>query len=171
MKTIHPTAKIWEPAVILENGSDIIIGPKCRIGQFAFIAARKLVMEEGAEISPLVTIGGGGDVHLCRYSILDYGAKLIPATFTTEGKYMNDVKSHESPDEVETIKGSITLKEGAVIGSNAVVCVSKRCKDIVIGEFAVVGANSYIDHSVEPFVVVYPRTAFPFDYVVKERHR
>jgi acetyltransferase-like isoleucine patch superfamily enzyme len=169
MKTIHNTAKIWEPVIILENDRDIIIGPNCRIGQFAFIAARKLLMDEGAEISPLVAIGGGGEVHLCRYSTVDYGAKLIPATFTTSGKYMNDAKLCDDPKDTDVLRGSITLKEGAVVGANAIVCVSKRCPDIIIGEFAVIGSGSYIDHSIESYTIVHPRKKFPSDYVVKKR--
>lgn len=108
-------------------------------------------MDEGAEISPNVSVGGGGDVYMRKFSTVDYGARLIPATFTTNGKYMNDAVSDK---EVEIIRGSVTLEEGAVVASNAVVCVSARCEDIVIGKFSVIGALTFIDESIPPNTVV-----------------
>lgn len=154
---IHKSAKIWQPTTILEANRTIDIGEYCRIGQYCFIAPRKLVMEEGAEISPLAVLGGGGDIYMCRYSTVDYGAKLIPATFSTDGLYMNDAMLEIDPAKVEVVRGSITLEEGAVIGSNATICVSKACKDIIIGKHSVVGANMYIDKSLPPETVIVPR--------------
>lgn len=165
---IDKTAKIWEPTIILKSNRDIQIGANCRIGQFCFIAANKLVMEEGAEISPLAVLGGGGDIHMCRFSTVDYGAKLIPATFTTKGEYMNDAMAHIDESKVDTIRGSITLEEGAVVATNAVVTVSKKCKDVVIGKRSVVGALSFIDESVPPNTVVHPDMDV-FKMVVRRR--
>lgn len=156
MKQIDRTAKIWEPTTILEAGRDIIIGAECRIGQFCFIAPRKLTMERGAEISPQATLGGGGDIYMCSYSCVDFGARLIPATFATSGRYMNDAMAKEHPENVDIIRGSIKLEEGAVVATNAVVCVSKRFKDIVIGRNSVVGAGTYLDHSLPPDTIIYP---------------
>lgn len=149
---IDKTAKVWQPTTILEYNRIVKIGPDCRIGQYCFIAPRKLIMEEGAEISPLVVLGGGGDIFMGKYSTIDYGAKLIPATFTTKGKYMNDAV--EDDGDVDIIRGSITLEEGAVIASNAVVTISKRCKDIVIGKNSVVGALTFVDESVPPNTII-----------------
>jgi acetyltransferase-like isoleucine patch superfamily enzyme len=157
MKQIDKTAKIWQPTTILEANREIFIGPDCRIGQFCFIAPRRLTMERGAEVSPLAVLGGGGDIYMCSYSTVDYGAKLIPATFTTDGLYMNDAMLREDTSKVHVIRGSITLKEGAVVGSNAVVCVSKRCKDIVIGKHSVVGAGVYLDRSIPDDTVILPK--------------
>jgi acetyltransferase-like isoleucine patch superfamily enzyme len=157
LKQVDKTAKIWEPVVIVDDAMhNVVIGPRCRIGQFAFIAARKLVMEEGAEICATAVLSGGGDVYMGKYTCVDFGAKLINCTFTTAGEYMNDAIMEDDPSRVDVIRGSITLKEGAVICSNAIVCVSKRCKDIVIGEHSVVGAGSYVDCSVPPNTIIYP---------------
>lgn len=145
--------KIYEPVSIVREGHYVDIGENCRIGQFTFIGARRFIMMEGAEICPQVTISGGGEVVLGRYSTVDFGARLIPATFTTKGRYMNDV----IPERSRVVRGSITLGEGAVIGSNAVVCVSERFPDIVIGDFSVVGAGSYIDSPIPRETIVHPR--------------
>lgn len=162
---IHDSAKIWQPTTILKANRNITIGPKCRIGQYCFIAPNTLVMEEGAEISPLVVLGGGGDIYMCRYSTVNYGARLIPATFTTKGQYMNDAMMEVDEKQVDVIRGSIKLEEGAVIGSNAVVCISEKYKDIVIGMHSVVGAGVYLDSSVPDYTVVVPSVS------VCEKHR
>lgn len=158
---IHKTARIWQPTTILENNREIDIGAHCRIGQYCFIAPRKLVMEHGAEISPQAVLGGGGDIHMGKYSCVNYGAKLIPATFTTRGVYMNDAMLEENPANVDVIRGSITLEEGAVISSGAIVCVSKNCKDIVIGKHSVLGAGMYLSKSILPNIVYRPRYVEP----------
>ena len=145
--------KIYDPIVILKVGHELVIGKNCSIGQFAFIAARKLVMEDGAEICPHAILGGGGDITLGKYSTVSYGTKLIPATFSTDGKYMND----NIPEKSKIIRGSITLGEGAYIGSGAVVCVSKKCLHIKIGDYAVVGALTYLDHSLPANTIITPK--------------
>lgn len=147
---------IYQPTVILEDKKHTVqIGNNCVIGQFSFIAARKFIMEDGSEISPGCIIGGGGDVTLMESSTLAYGVKLIPATFTTKGEYMNDhIRGYES---VDMIRGSIVIGKGAYIGSGAVICVSEKNLDIRIGDFAVIGALTYIDKDVPPDTIVHAR--------------
>lgn len=168
---IDKTAKIWEPTTIIQANRDIEIGARCRIGQHCFIAPRKLVMEEGAEISPLAVLGGGGDIYMCKFSTVDYGAKLIPATFTTKGEYMNDAMSRIDPSKVDIIRGTITLEEGAVVATNAIVCVSERCKDVVIGKHSVIGAGVYVDRSVPDNTVVIGGIVSPRAYNRRTRER
>lgn len=151
---IDKTAKIWEPTTILKEHRNIDIGARCRIGQYCFIAPKTLRMDEGAEISPLAVLGGGGDIYMCKFSTVDYGAKLIPATFTTNGEYMNDAMAEIDESKVETVRGTIVLEEGVVVASNAVVTVSKKHRNIVIGENSVVGALTFVDRSVPPNTVL-----------------
>lgn len=161
--------KIYYPTVILEgDGHEVHIGNNCSIGQFSFIAARKFIMEDNSEIGPSVIIGGGGDVTLMKSSTVTYGAKLIPATFTTEGKYMNDNVHNGISPLVDTItyepntcmiRGSITIGEGAYIGSGAIICVSDENPHIKIGDFAVIGALTYIDEDVPARSVVHSNKA------------
>jgi len=144
--------KIYEPVVILDDEKhEVIIGKNCIIGQFAFIAARKLVMEDGVEICAHAILSGGGNITLGKYSTVTFGAKLIPSTFSTEGKYMND----NVPEKSKAIRGSITLGEGAYIGAGAVVCVSEKCPHIKIGDYAVVGALTYLDHSLPAHTIIH----------------
>ena len=139
--------------MINNDNHSIIIGNNCRIGQFSIIAPRRLVMEDGAEVSNLVVLGGGGNIRLGKYSAIGAGAKLIPATFTTQGEYMNDV----IPEKSELIRGSISIGEGAYIGSGAIIYISKKCPHIVIGDHAVVGALTYIDKSIPSNMIVHTK--------------
>jgi acetyltransferase-like isoleucine patch superfamily enzyme len=113
-------------------------------------------MKEGAEICPCVVIAGGGDVTLNEFSTLNFHCTLIPSTFTTDGEYMNDVAA----DKSAAIHGSIDIGKGAYIGSSAVICVSKKNPCIHIGDRAVIGALSYIDHNVEANTIIHPKTTF-----------
>ena len=164
---IDPTAKIYQPVVFAEANHKITIEKNCSIGQFTFIAARKFYMFEGAQISPQATIGGGGDVYLHKFSVIGFGARLFPATDSAEGIYMCDSKPES---ERAVIRGSIHVGEGVYIGANAVICVSKRCKDIVIGEHSVVGAGFYLDHSLPSNTVIHLRRGY-VGFDVKERKR
>jgi galactoside O-acetyltransferase len=120
-------------------------------------------MKEGAEICPCVVIAGGGDVTLNEFSTVNFHCTLIPSTFTTDGEYMNDVAAEKSV----AVHGSIEIGRGAYIGSNAVICVSKKNPQVHIGDRAVVGALSYIDHDVEANTIVHPKTTFE----IKKRRR
>jgi acetyltransferase-like isoleucine patch superfamily enzyme len=69
---------------------------------------------------------------------------------------MNDVVAEKSI----AINGSIVIGKGAYIGSNSVICVSKRNPHIHIGDRAVIGALSYVDHDVEANTIIRPKTTF-----------
>ena len=146
-------SKIYETAKIVEEGHEIIIGENCLIGDFAFVAARKLTMEDGSQISPHAIIGGGGEVRLGRFTVVGFGAMLLPATDSPSGKYMCDAKPEQ---ERKIIRGSIVLEEGAYIGSGAVVCINAKHSDITVGKNAVVGALSYIDKSIPADTIIHP---------------
>jgi len=104
---------IYKPVVMLDDKNhEIIIGEKCSIGQFSVIAPRKLVMMEGAEICPTVVLAGGGEITLGKYSTICFGVKLIPATYTTKGQYMND----NIPEKSEMIRGVLQLEKELISG-------------------------------------------------------
>jgi acetyltransferase-like isoleucine patch superfamily enzyme len=110
-------------------------------------------MEEGSQISPHAIIGGGGDVHLGKFTVVGFGAMLLPATDSPAGKYMCEAKAEE---ERKIIRGCITLEKGAYIGSGAIVCVSAKHPDIRIGKNTVIGALSYVDKSIPANTIMHP---------------
>jgi len=136
---------IYEYVVILKADHEITIGNDCLIGQFAFIGPRKLVMKDKSQIAPGARLSGGGEVYMGYKSAIGFNANIICATDTPEAQFM--VEAGE-PSERRVIRGSITIEEGASVESGAIVCVSRRCKDIVIGKYTVIGAGAYIDRSV-----------------------
>jgi acetyltransferase-like isoleucine patch superfamily enzyme len=155
-------AIVYQPVSIVDDDKHFVdIGKNCRIGQFTFIGARHLTMKEGAEICPCVVIAGGGDVTMKEFSTVNFHCTLIPSTFTSDGEYMNDV----ALDKSIAVNGSIEIGKGAYIGSNAVICVSKKNPHIRIGDRAVVGSQSYVDYDVESNVVIHPKII----YDVKQR--
>jgi acetyltransferase-like isoleucine patch superfamily enzyme len=148
---------VYQPVVILDSPTkEIVFGKKCSIGQFSFIAARKLIVEDNVEICPYSTIHGGGDVYIGRGVGVGWGVRIIPATTTKETKYSADTMSSESPDNVEIIRGSITIEEGVWLAANAMICISRKRPNITIGKFARIGAMSYIDKDVPPYAIVRP---------------
>lgn len=143
---VYETAKI-----IVKNG--LTLHPKVIIGDYAFIALDEFRMHSGAQIAPHACLSGGGKVLMYSNSVVGFGAQLITGTDTPKGKFMCEAAS---PEERSIVRGSITLKPGAYIGSHAIICVSRDCPDIVIGKNSVVGANSYIDSWVPDNTVVHP---------------
>lgn len=154
MLVVSPSARIYQPTVILEENHEIRIGDRCSIGQLCFIAPRKLVMEEGVEICPQVTVSGGGEVYMDKYSSICFGARIIPATWKRGGGYWNDNAPAEKKGGI--VRGQIFIEEGAYIGSNAVICVSEKHPVIRVGSFAVVGAFSYVGKDVPDHSFVHP---------------
>jgi len=154
--------KIYPTAKILTKNRTIIIGKNCLIGDFAVVAPKNLIMHDGAQVSPCAFLSGGGDIFLGKNSVVGYGAILLPSTDRPEGKYMCEAASEK---ERYQLRGSIKIGEGAYIGSNAVICVSPKCHHITIGDFAVIGALSYIDKSIPPYTIVHPKV----ELIMKKR--
>lgn len=90
-------------------------------------------------------------------SAVGFDAKLICATHIPEGEYM--VEAAE-PNNSQLIRGSITLGRGASISSGATVCISRKCKDIVIGDYTVIGTGSYIDRSIPANMIIHPKITY-----------
>jgi len=147
--------QIFEPVTIVHK-EEISIGKNCSIGQFCFIGCKDLTIMDEVEICPQVTISGHGKVTIGRGATICYGARIIPSTMDKKFTYMNDLVRHKSPNLSDVISGSITIGEGAYIGSNAVICISEKHPNISIGDFAIVGALSYLDKSVLPHAVFHP---------------
>lgn len=149
---IDRSARIYPTAKITDN-CECQIAFRCLIGDYAFISVSKLIMEEGAQIAPHAILSGGGTVIMRRHSCVGFGTQLITGTDTPEAEYMSEAGP---PDKRKIIRGTITLGERAYVGSGAIVCVSKRDSQIIIGDRTVVGALTYIDRSLDKGLIVHP---------------
>ena len=159
MIKLGENVRIFQPVVMLDEDKQFIIGNNCLIGQFAFVAPRKLVMHDGSQISPHAILCGGGEIELRKNSVVGFGSVLIPATDTTEAEYMNEAAP---PDKRNIIRGKIVLGDGAYIGSHVVICVSRKNPEIYIGDHSVIGSFSYIDKSIEAYMIVHPKQELIF---------
>lgn len=148
---------VYQPVVILDGPTkEIVFGKNCSIGQFSFIGARKLTVDDNVEIAPYSSIQGGGDVYIGRGVGVGWGVRIIPATTTKETKYSADNMSKENPDNVEIIRGRITIEEGVWLAANAMICISRKHPNLTIGKFAKIGAMSYIDKDIPAYAIVRP---------------
>jgi len=148
--------QIFEPVTIVHR-EEISIGKNCSIGQFCFIGGKDITIMDEVEICPQVTISGHGKVTIGKGATICYGARIIPSTMDRKFKYMNDLVRHKSPNLSDVISGSITIGEGAYIGSNAVICISKKHPNIIIGDFAIVGALSYVGKSMPKATIIHQK--------------
>ena len=155
MAFIHETTKITAT-------TKMAFGWSISIGDFVFIHLKHLVMLDGSQIAPHAILSGGGEVLMGRYSVIGFGAHLITGTDTPKGKYMCEAAE---PEERHIVRGKIILKEGAYIGSNAIICITEENPVITIGENSVIGAFSYIDKNIPDNVTVHPKQ----ELIIKER--
>ena len=118
------------------------------IGDFCFICSKRLEMQKGSMIGRFVEVSGRGEVLLKEGAVVASHASLLTSTDTPEGK-MNDA----SKDEERAIRtGNIVLGEYSYVGQHATIMPG-----VNIGDWAVVGAYSYIDKDVPARTIVRPR--------------
>ena len=146
-----PSPQIYEAKLIvhkLDLAEDVIIG------DYVFAYLKSLKMGRGAQINAFSSLTGYGIVEIGEYAVIAYGVRLITGTDSPRGRFVADAVA-ESKRHI--IRGSIKIGKNCFIGSNAVVCVSERCKDIVIGDNSVIGSLIYIDKSLPPNTIILPK--------------
>ena len=139
--TIYPTAKICDR-------TKRTMGRDTTIGDFSFICSNELVMEDGSMIARFVEVSGRGKVHLKEGAVIASHCSVLTSTDRTDAK-MNDA----SPEEERNIlTADVTIGRYAFVGNHCVIMPG-----VTIGDWAVVGAGSYIDKDVPPHTVIRPR--------------
>lgn len=124
------------------------------IGDYVFAYLKSLKMGRGSQINAFSSLTGYGIVEIGEYSVIAYGVRLITGTDSPRGRFVADAVPESNR---HVIRGSIKIGKNCFIGSNAVVCVSERCKDIVIGDNAVIGSLTYVDKSLLPNTIILPK--------------
>ena len=139
-KKVYPTAKVCPR-------TELLMGKLTTIGDFCFICSKRLEMLDGSMIGRFVEVSGRGEVLLKEGAVVASHASLLTSTDTPEGK-MNDA----SKDEERAIRtGNIVLGEYSYVGQHATIMPG-----VNIGDWAVVGAYSYIDKDVPPNTIIRP---------------
>lgn len=144
--TIWPLAKIVMPEVI-SIGNSVIIddyvfimgGPKTTIGSFIHIAS-------------FTSITGGGEFIMEDYSALSGGIRVYTGNEDYTGGCMTNPAV---PAPYRTpIRSFVHMKKHAIVGANSVILPG-----VVIGEGAVVGANSLVTKSCDPWTIYFGNPA------------
>jgi acetyltransferase-like isoleucine patch superfamily enzyme len=140
MPTIYPTSKVCPH-------TKVAMGHLTSIGDFSFICCAELVMASGSMIARFVEVSGRGKVTLGEDAVVSSHASLLTSSDMPEGK-MNDA----SPEPERAVKtGDIVLGEHSYVGQHATIMPG-----VTIGDWAVVGAYSYIDKDVKAHYIVHP---------------
>lgn len=155
--SVYKTAKITAD-------TELELAKDAWVGDFVFVHLERLALGKGSQVGAFASLTGGGKVEVGEYTTIGYGVRVIAGTDSTEGRYMADKAAAENRN---VIRGTIKIGSGCFIGANSVICVSKRCPNLHIGDNAVVGALSYVDENVPansigwgaPFKVVKERRA------------
>lgn len=139
-RKVYPTAKVCPR-------TELLMGKLTTIGDFCFICSKRLEMRDGSMIGRFVEVSGRGEILLKEGAVVASHASLLTSTDTTEGK-MNDA----SDDEERAVRtGNITLGEYSYVGQHATIMPG-----VSIGDWAVVGAYSYIDKDVPANTIIMP---------------
>ena len=139
-RKVYPTAKVCPR-------TELLMGKLTTIGDFCFICSKKLEMRDGSMLGRFVEVSGRGDILLKEGAVVASHASLLTSTDTPEGK-MNDA----SEDEERAVRtGDITLGEYSYVGQHATIMPG-----VTIGDWAVVGAYSYIDKDVPANTIITP---------------
>ena len=127
-------------------------------------AGKSTFIGRGSQINAGTVIAGGGVLNIGRYVTIGYNCTILSGTDTPLGKFMCDSKQ---ASERHIVRGTIDIADRAFIGSNSLICVSRKNRIIRIGEGAVIGAGSRIFKDVEPNMIIIPKQEF----LVKERQK
>lgn len=143
--TIYPLAKIIKPEVIE-------IGDFTEIDDFVFInGGQGISIGRYNHISWFISIIGGGKFITGDYVSLGAGVRVVTGTDHYKGgKRISPLVPLEHR---AVYRCSIVLEKDVFIGSNVVIQPAIANPDIIIGEGAIIGSNSLVIRSIEPWSI------------------
>lgn len=149
---IVPDSFLWEDDIRLDlsnpffdmPGGSIEIGENVKISKGVIIDSfgGKVIIGNNVFIGPYTVIYGHGGVSIGNDTLISMGCKIISA-------------NHTIPEENQLIRlkpdiiGKIIINEDVWLGADV-----KILSDLEIGRGAVVGANSVVNISILPFLIV-----------------
>ena len=146
--TIWPEAKIVMPEVISVGNSVII-------DDFVFImGGAKTIIKSFIHIASFTSITGGGEIVMEDYSALSSGVRVYSGNEDYTGGCMTN-PAVPAPYRIP-VRSFVHLKKHAIVGANSVILPG-----VIIGEGAVVGANSLVTKDCEPWTIYVGSPARP----------
>lgn len=137
---------IWPKAKIV-SASAITIGDSVIIDDFVLLlGGSKTVIGSFVHIASFTSITGGGEFIMEDFSGLSGGVRIYTGNEDYSGSSLTNPAvpfPYRAP-----IRSFVHLHKHAIVGANAVILPG-----VIIGEGAVVGANSLVTKSCEPWTV------------------
>jgi acetyltransferase-like isoleucine patch superfamily enzyme len=137
---IYPFARIAAPEMIS-------IGNGCQIDDFTFLAGGQgIILGNRVHIASYSSIVGGGHAIMENFSGLAASCRIV----TGSEEFMGEGLTNPcAPKEFRFPKtGEVVIEKHALLFTNVIVL-----PDVVIGEGCVIGANSIVTRSIEPWGV------------------
>lgn len=149
---IVPDSFLWEDNIRLDlsnpffdmPGGSIKIGENVKISKGVIIDCfgGKVTIGDNVFIGPYTVIYGHGNVTIGSDSLIGMGCKIISANHTIpDGSQLIRLQ----PDRI----GAITINEDVWLGADVTIL-----SDLEIGRGVVIGANSVVNTSILPFLIV-----------------
>lgn len=149
---------VYEWARIIK-GENLELGDNVEIDDFVFLnAGEKTVIGDNSCLHAGSRVVGGGELMIGRNVAVTYNCVLV----TGYPKHTSHMSTRVPVEEKDTVRGQITLRDEAFVGSGAVIM-----PDVEVGEGGIVAAQSYVDRDVPPWTIHYPngerRAREPFE--------
>jgi acetyltransferase-like isoleucine patch superfamily enzyme len=137
---IFENVKIVKPEVIE-------IGDNSEIDDFVFIYGGKgITIGRYVHISRFVSIIGGGELFLGDYTVLADGARILTGTDTYYGG--SRMSTCLPMEQRNVLVSFVRIEKDAFIGTNSIVHPS-----VTVGEGAIIGSNSLVLKDVDPWTI------------------
>jgi len=141
----HKFAKIAKPKTVE-------IGSNCKIDDFTFIYGGEGVkIGSYTHIASFSSIFGGGSIEMGEYVGISQRVGLI--TGTNDYKLRMHMTAGAPPDEQGYYHSHIIIEDEVIIFNDCSI-LAPEGKPLIIGEGAVIGANSFVKEDVEPWSIV-----------------
>lgn len=145
---VWPLAKIVLPEVIS-------IGDSVIIDDFVFLMGGiKTTIGSFVHIASFVSITGGGEFVIEDFAGVSSGSRI----FTGDDDYLGGSLTGPTvpyPYRIP-IRSFVNIKKHAIVGANSVIL-----PNVVIGEGAIIGANSFVKKDCEPWMIYIGSPAKP----------
>lgn len=120
----------------------------CQIMDYAFIdAGNSLKIGKYSTITWHCLIEGGANIFIGDRVFIGPGSKVLSSTYELNGYYAIE---HIPDDAYGICYGDITIHNDAYIGANSIILPG-----VTIGEGAVVGASSLVNHNLKPWGIYF----------------
>lgn len=152
--SVGKNVMIWPQAQII--GPEVIaIGDSVMINDFVFLMGGKATsIGSFVHIAPFSLISGSGELLMEDFTCLSGGVRLYTGNEDYSGQCMTN--SAVPAPYRQPIRSFVHIRKHAIVGANSVILPG-----VTIGEGAVVGANSLVKHSCEPWTVYVGSPARP----------